>query len=198
MGQQNSKLKPNDLNDLKHATKFSEGELQDFYKGFKKDCPNGKLSKEGFKKMYCRFYPSGDASLFAEHAFRTFDTDGNGNIDFREFITALSLMSRGTDDEKLRWAFQMYDLDGNGSIQRQEMLEIVTAIHKMGATVAKKMPIDNSTSKPTTPEGIVDKIYQYLGKKKDESITLSEFQAGAKKGDPSVSRFLKLALSTNG
>ena len=49
----------------------------------------------------------------------------------QDFVTGLSVLARGTVEEKLEWAFGLYDINGDGVIGRDEMLNIVTAIYDM-------------------------------------------------------------------
>ena len=47
----------------------------------------------------------------------------------QDFVTSLSVIARGSHDEKLRWTFQLYDADGDGVITRSEMTTIVASIY---------------------------------------------------------------------
>ena len=70
MGKGNSKLSPKDLTELSASTEFTDQELRDWYKSFRKDCPSGILTLKEFEKLYKDIFPYGDASSFAKHAFR--------------------------------------------------------------------------------------------------------------------------------
>ncbi|KAJ8086480.1 Calcium-binding protein NCS-1 [Marasmius tenuissimus] len=144
MGKSQSKLSPEQLADLQKNTYFDKKELQQWYKGFRKDCPSGQLDKAEFGRIYKQFFPFGDPTEFADYVFNVFDENKNGTIDFKEFICALSVTSRGRLDEKLKWAFQLYDIDKDGTITYDEMLQIVQSIYKMTGEMVK-LPNDEDT-----------------------------------------------------
>lgn len=57
------------------------------------------------------------------------DIDGNGNIDFKEFISLMARKMRDTDnEEELIEAFKIFDRDGNGLISEEELKQVMTII----------------------------------------------------------------------
>ncbi|KWU41915.1 EF-hand [Rhodotorula sp. JG-1b] len=184
-GKSQSKLSPEDLADLQKNTYFDKKELQQWYKGFVKDCPSGQLNQEEFARIYKQFFPFGNPKAFAEHVFKVFDKNGNGTIDFREFIAALSITSRGKLDEKLQWAFQLYDINNDGLITYDEMLKIVQSIYDMTGEMVK-LPPDEDTA-----EKRVNKIFALMDLNHDHQLTFEEFKEGSKK-DPTIVQALSL------
>lgn len=53
------------------------------------------------------------------------NADGNGYVDFNEFIIAMNIMSLGDSKEKLENTFKMYDIDGDGMITSKEIAKII-------------------------------------------------------------------------
>ena len=132
MGARKSTLRPEVLKDLEGQTAFTHQEIRDLYRQFRHDCMkhgHGRkltMTVEEFKDMYKKIFPEGNAEKFAEHVFRTFDKDDNGIINFRDFITTLSIQLKGSSEEKLEWLFDLYDIQGNDYISRDEASEIIS------------------------------------------------------------------------
>lgn len=69
------------------------------YKQFRKETPQGVISKTEFKEVMKQM---GVVDNFLQDLiFNVFDTNKDGTINFQEFVAALSVMTRGTPDEKL-------------------------------------------------------------------------------------------------
>ena len=95
------------------------------------------------------------------------------SLDFKEFICSLSVTTRGSMEEKLRWAFEVYDVDRNGVISREEVLSIVKSINMMTG---------NMTNKNTNEDRILA-IFAKFDENEDQMLSLEEFIEGARK-DP--------------
>lgn len=166
-----NKISKVDLEYLKQHTRYDEATIKEWFKGFRQDCPSGRLTPAKFVDMYKMFFPNGNAEEFCDHVFRTFDRDKNGFIDFKEFLCAIDVTSAGTPHEKLQWAFRMYDVDGNGSIDLQEMTKIVQAIYDM-------LGNNSSSRPPDTAEERAKSIFARMDENGDGKLTEEEFLKG--------------------
>lgn len=57
------------------------------------------------------------------------DADGNGLIDFAEFVTLMARKMNNTDkDAEIREAFNVFDKDGSGKISSEELRHIMKSL----------------------------------------------------------------------
>ena len=190
MGNLKGKAVHNDFEVIRADTNFKQSEIEDWYRWYKSvisDCPGKRMDIVEFKKIYSRMYPSGVEDKYVEHVFRSFDTNGDDVIDFREFMLSLSATARGTLTQKLEWAFKVYDINGDGFITRNEMLEIYLAVHKMIGD--QKLCLEEA-SKPI--EALVDDIIRRLDKDLDGKLSLEEFVEGSKNNPTIISKLSQI------
>jgi len=167
MGKNQSKLSKEDVDVLHRETGMDKTDIEGWYEGFLKDCPSGELDKPKFVAMYSKIFPSGNAETFAENIFRTFDTNKNGTVGFREFMLALHVTSKGSPEEKLSLAFRMYDVDGNGTIELGEMKRVVGAVYDMLGTQENK-------------RGRAEELFSKMDQNSDGTVSQDQFIAVCK------------------
>nr|AAV73912.1 calmodulin-like protein [Pinctada fucata] len=69
------------------------------------------------------------------------DTDGNGEVDFNEFLAMMAKKMKDTDsEEEIREAFRVFDRDDKGFITASELKHIMTTLgEKMDDEEAEEM-----------------------------------------------------------
>ncbi len=81
----------------------------------------------------------------------------------------LSILSRGTMDEKLRWIFNLYDLNRDGKVTKEELLLVITSIYELMGKCTTPQIDDNS------PKQHVEVVFKKLNSKHDGVITMEDF-----------------------
>ncbi|GLH14807.1 Frequenin-1 [Gryllus bimaculatus] len=158
--------RPDRLDAISRATKFSREEIRCVYRAFKQECPSGAITEATFKNIYQKFFPLGDSSQYAHYVFSALDKEQNGTITFGNFMLGLSMVVKGSVQERLRWAFTLYDVNHDGCITRQEMLDVISAIYNLMGT---------SHDSQQSPQLHVEKIFKKLDLNHDGVITVDEF-----------------------
>ncbi|XP_066292843.1 frequenin-1-like [Branchiostoma lanceolatum] len=178
---------------LARKTNFNEKEVRQWQSLFLKDCPDGLLSEDKFVTFYCAFFESvndEEKVSLARQIFRTFDQDGNGQVDFPEFLRGMSALLRGTTAQRLRWAFSMYDIDNNGVLSRPELLNVLKLMyelqhprrrHSEPAAVAGCSDSAGGPGSITHLEKLVDRLLSVLDDNNDGHVQMKEFVEGVRK-----------------
>eukprot|EP01134_Creolimax_fragrantissima_P002807 CFRG2807T1 len=148
-----------DVDTLQQESQFSAVELKRLKRRYERlDADkNGKISSEEFMQL-----PELANNPLVERIIATIDTDNSGDVDFQEFIMALSIFIRGDKESKLKFAFRIYDMDGDGFISNGELYAVL------------KMMV-GSNLQDTQLQQIVDKTIMYSDQNGDGKISFEEF-----------------------
>ncbi|XP_012493742.1 PREDICTED: calcineurin subunit B type 2 [Propithecus coquereli] len=147
---------------LEMCSHFDNDEIRRLGKSFKKlDLDkSGSLSVEEFLSL-----PELQQNPLVRRVIDIFDTDGNGEVDFQEFIRGTSQFSlKGVEEQKLRFAFSIYDMDKDGYISNGELFQVL------------KMMVGNNM-RDWELQQLVDKTILILDTDGDGKISFEEFSA---------------------
>ncbi|XP_069017077.1 guanylyl cyclase-activating protein 3 [Embiotoca jacksoni] len=162
-----------------------EEDMHHWYTKFMKESPSGLITLFELKTMLEMTGMTEEASSYVDQVFFTFDMDGDGYLDFVEYIAAISLLLKGEINQKLKWYFKLFDQDGNGKIDKDELETIFKAIQ------------DITRSYDIPPEQIVTLIYEKIDVNGEGELTLEEFISGAKEHPDIMETLTKMMDLTN-
>ncbi|GAB1291616.1 Calmodulin-1 [Apodemus speciosus] len=111
--------------DLLSRSHFGPGQFKEAFSLFDKDGDGTITTKELGTVMRSLGQNPTEAEL--QDMINEVDADGNGTIDFPEFLTMMARKMKDTDsEEEIREAFRVFDKDGNGYISAAELRHVMT------------------------------------------------------------------------
>ncbi|CEF71057.1 EF-hand domain and EF-hand domain pair-containing protein [Strongyloides ratti] len=147
--------RPESLSSICKMTKFSPREIRVIYRAFKQGCPTGVVNLKEFQNIYAQFFPRSNSQKYAEFVFKTFDKDKDECLSFEDFVKGLSMISRGSPEEKLSWIFDLYDIRKKNCISPSDMLTVVHSIYELLGT---------SYFPPISKTSVIDQVIDAFNK----------------------------------
>lgn len=86
------------------------------------------------------------------------DADGNGTMDFPDFLNLMSRQMKDTDsEEELIEAFKVFDRDGNGMIKIDELKHVMTNLgEKLTDEEIEEMVAEATNSSSANGDGLIN------------------------------------------
>ncbi|UJR31684.1 hypothetical protein I4U23_019165 [Adineta vaga] len=160
---------PRSLEEIVKCTRFSKSEVRLLYRSFKQDCPGGNVSEERLREIYLQLFPQGNSLKYTHLLFSIIDRNHKGTFTFDDYILTLSVLCRGTIDEKLRWIFRLYDFNGDGQLTRENITEVIFAFYDLLGTSVQPRVEEQDVQEH------IDKIFERIDPMQTEEITLEDF-----------------------
>lgn len=99
-------------------------DLEKVFKSIDKD-GDGQLTKEEILNGYEEHFGVPITEEQVDAMFEQIDIDGNGTIDYTEFVMATMNQMKLISNDKLEAAFRMFDKDNSGTISPDEIKEVL-------------------------------------------------------------------------
>lgn len=112
---------------------------------------DGKISQEEYK-LALKALDSGISDTEVAKAFQSIDSDGDGFVDFKEFMEMYNA-GGGVKASDIQSAFQVFDLDGNGKISAEELSQV---LKKLGEGCSLKACRKMMKGVDTNGDGFID------------------------------------------
>jgi len=182
MGNKSTKVVVSD-EDIDYISKHTAAKKEDVkaqFDTFLKKHPDGKISKSQFKEMMKTCYPQAKDDNLDNHIFPMYDFNGDGHIDFQEFMIVLYVMSAGTREENLGQIFRVFDSNRDGTISEDEMTRIVKNLYylfnykKNEGKDGKQSTKTKSMQKQETKDFAM-KAFKEMDQNQDGKVTKEEF-----------------------
>ncbi|KAH1133520.1 hypothetical protein AAZX31_05G084600 [Glycine max] len=99
---------------------------------------DGKITLEEYKAAV-RTMGWGIEGTETDESFQVMDSDGDGFIDFKEFMDMFNVEERVKETE-IKSAFQVFDLNGDGKISAEELSQVLKSLgESCSLSACKKM-----------------------------------------------------------
>jgi Ca2+-binding EF-hand superfamily protein len=149
--------------------KFSQGEVRSLMHDFKDIAKSGKIDRQQFREAIGLLGSFRD-SIIPDRLFDAFDMDRDGYINGREYVTGMSVMTRGTAEEKLELSFKMADLSGTDCVTIDEVHLIFESMYRILSSLGLRAGVGSQIWRSD-----IQALFKNIEPGKEE-ITLAEYK----------------------